>query len=137
MAYNHRGAYGHSLSDAAEGGPAVTTNAQDRLSHVHSLAEGCQSGFQQAGASTQLQVDLHTPQVWTLARVLDVVLGLAGWQWRRLHRPARPRIGIFAQGAAYSQAWKRRVQAWQAGSGAGCCTVTVVPGATLPGMLHA
>ena len=63
MAYNHRGAYGHSLSAAEDSEPAVTTNAQDRQSHVHSLAEGCQAGFKQAGSSTQLQVDLKTPQV--------------------------------------------------------------------------
>ena len=63
MAYNHRGAYSHSLSAADGSEPAVTTNAQDRQSHVHSLAEGCQAGFKQAGSSTQLQVDLKTPQV--------------------------------------------------------------------------
>ena len=78
MAYNHRGAYGHTLSDVPGSGPAVTTNAQDRLSHVHALMQGCQAGFQQAGASTQLNVDLQKPKVrnpWLRAQAPSMIWG--------------------------------------------------------------
>lgn len=64
MAFNHRGSYSHALTEAAEGGPAITTNEQDRLSYLQALADGARAGLLHAGGSLTLQVDLKQPQVW-------------------------------------------------------------------------
>lgn len=68
VAYNHRGGdYSHSLVDTSSGAPAISSNEQDRQAHLQALMQGSNSGWQQAGASLPLIVDLKQPQVCSLA----------------------------------------------------------------------
>ena len=63
MAYKHRGGdYSHSLVGTSSGAPAISSNEQDRQAHLQALMQGANLGWQQAGGSAPLIVDLKQPQ---------------------------------------------------------------------------
>ena len=97
VAWNHRGAYSHSLTQAPDGGPAISSNVQDRRTHLAALVEGAQAGLQQAGAQCGLQVDLQQPQarVRAMRPSLTAPAHCCCW-WRPEFWPSRAGWGCTA-----------------------------------------